>query len=183
MKAVRTDNYKTESRRPPAPKFQYPCQTCLKKPGTESAQKKLCTASQHCKWHGGRYRCTLDERCKERLAKETANLKYKMESMPPGLTIRQIKVASTFLEEELEGMTKEDTKQPCWQNKYCPQDIGWHVEDCYDKLCESSHRAEDETWKEVVEKQEEFLNGKGINVSYNYETESEDETSSGGGDD
>ena len=82
-------------------------------------------------------------------------------------------------------MTKEDTKQPCWQDKYCPQDHGWHIPDCHDHMCQSFHRADDETWKDVVDKQEEFLNGKGIDVSYNYETESEDDdsTSSGGGED
>ena len=90
-----------------------------------------------------------------------------MESMPPGMTVRQIREATTFLESELEEMTKEDTKQPCWQDKYCPQDHGWHIPDCHDHMCQSFHRADDETWKDVVDKQEEFLNGKGIDVSYN----------------
>ena len=96
MPEVRTQDYRTEPKRAPTAKFQYPCKACLKTPGTEAAQKKLCTASSHCKFHGGRYKCMLDERCKERVAKEEAMLKYQTESMPPGMTVRQIKEATIF---------------------------------------------------------------------------------------
>ena len=102
--------------------------------------------------------------------------------MPPGMTVRQIKEATTFLEEELDEITVEDVKQPCWQNMNCPQTIGLHASACYANICERSHRADDETWKEIVTQQEEFLSIKGINITYNYQTDSDEDTSSEEGD-
>ena len=120
----------------------------------------------------------LDERCKERVAKEEVMLKYKTESMPPGMTVRQIKEATTFLEEELDEITVEDVKQPCWQNMNCPQTIGLHANACYANICERSHRADDETWEEILAQQEEFNTMKGFDTTYNHQGESGDDTSS-----
>ena len=178
-KFLRLPEAKTpESKKAPKAQYQYPCKACLKTPGSDVAQKKLCTASSHCKYHGGRYKCMLDERCKKRVAKEEASLKYKMENIPPGMTVRQVKEATAFLEEELDEITVEDVKQPCWQNIYCPQTIGLHASACYANLCERPHRAEVETWTEVVNKQEEYNTGKGSYTTYNHQGESEDDTSS-----
>ena len=88
--------------------FQWPCKNCVKVPGGEAAQKKVCTASQHCRWHGGNYMCTMDPKCRERTAKQEALLKYKLENLPVGQSVRQVKATLAFLDEELDQIGEED---------------------------------------------------------------------------
>ena len=71
--------------------YLWPCYACQKEGGSEGSQKKLYTARRHCRWHNGKYRCTMDEACNARTVKEEALIRLKLENGEPGQTVRSVK--------------------------------------------------------------------------------------------
>ena len=142
----------------PLEKYEFPCTNCKQLPGTEDDKKATCHNTCHCRYHGGQYMCTLAPKCKQRTSKIGVMNRLKREDMPNKLSVRKAAEIYHFKEEDLDKITEEDLKQPCYRGKKCPQeeDVGNHTRACKVEIQGQKERPPGCTWEDVVHAQEAF---------------------------
>ena len=83
---------------------------------------------------------------------------YKKETLPKKVSVRRAAEAYHFKEEDLEAITEDDLKQPCYKGKECPQEeyIGNHTRACRVEMEGQKERPPGCSWEDVIQMQEAF---------------------------